>query len=84
MNKFTATIGRIIIAGTLFTTAAAQADETSSQITAPIVQVETGTELSAIKAQLVQDLQHELTSSIKQQASNALNHVAQTVKALLP
>ena len=81
MNKFTANISRFLIATSLFC-AAAQADETPSRPVAPVAQVET--EFMQIKTQLLDDLQLQLTNGIKQQATNALNQVVQTVKAMLP
>jgi hypothetical protein len=83
MNRLSATLSRIIIVGTFITACAAQAEDVSQQTVAQ-TEVETVAELAAIKDQWVEDLQQKLTDSIKQQASSALNQVAQTVKALLP
>ena len=83
MNRLNTTLSRIIIVGTFLAASAAQAEDVSQQTVAQI-EVETVAEQAAIKDQWVADLQQKLTDSIKQQASSALNQVAQTVKALLP
>lgn len=84
MNTLTTKITRLVIVGALFATAAVNAEEAEPQVSVVQVKTEVAKELTAVKANLVQDLQQQLTHSIKQQVNSTVSSIAESVKALLP
>ncbi|MBV2130282.1 hypothetical protein [Arsukibacterium indicum] len=89
MKNLTTKFTRVIIVSALFASSALMAEETQQPVTVQPVtvtqlQYEVAKEITEVKASLVQDLQHQLTNSIKQQVNSAVNNIADSVKALLP
>lgn len=89
MKNLTTNITRVIIVGALFASSAVIAEEAEQPVTVQPVTVtqlqnEVAKEITEVKASLIQDLQHQLTKSIKQQVNSAVSNIADSVKALLP
>lgn len=84
MKNLTTNITRVIIVSALLASAAVKAEETEQQVTVVQLQNEVAKELTEVKANLVEDLQQQLTNSIKQQVNSAVSNIAESVKALLP
>lgn len=80
-------LASFFIITSLITATAAQAKDVEAQPYQPeqvkIVNETASGELANMTQQLLQDLQLQLTGSIKQQANSALVNVVDTVKALL-
>ncbi|WP_372627137.1 hypothetical protein [Arsukibacterium sp.] len=84
MKNLTTIFTRVIIVSALLASAAVKAEETEEQVTVVQLQNEVAKEITEVKANLVQDLQQQLTNSIKQQVNSAVSNIADSVKALLP
>ncbi|WP_019676209.1 hypothetical protein [Arsukibacterium perlucidum] len=84
MKNLTTNISRVIMVSALLASAAVKAEETEQQVTVVQLQNEVAKELTEVKANLVEDLQQQLTNSIKQQVNSAVSNIAESVKALLP
>lgn len=84
MKNLTTNITRVIMVSALLASAAVKAEETEQQVTVVQLQNEVAKELTEVKANLVEDLQQQLTNSIKQQVNSAVSNIAESVKALLP
>lgn len=84
MKNITTSIARLIIVGALFTSAVVKAEETEKQDTVIQLHTEVAKELTDVKANLMQDIQQQLTASIKHQLNSAVSNIAESVKALLP
>ena len=63
---------------------AEQIDQTAPQTVVTEVKAESLSAINTAKTELLHDLQQQLKDSISQQATSALSHVVQTVKAMLP
>ena len=84
MKNFTTKFTRVIFVSALFASSAIMAEETEQPVTVVQLKNEVAKEITEVKASLVQDLQHQLTNSIKQQVNSTVNNIADSVKALLP
>jgi flagellar biosynthesis/type III secretory pathway chaperone len=84
MKNLTTNITRVIIVGALFASSAVMAEQAEQPVTVTQLQNEVAKEITEVKASLVQDLQRQLTNSIKQQVHSAVNNIADSVKSLLP
>lgn len=84
MKNITTHISRLLIISALFATATVSANETEPQEIVVKVQAEVAKELTEVKANLVKELQQQLTDSIKLQVNSAVSIIGESVKALLP
>lgn len=87
MTTLTTKVSRIVLVSLCFAAMTVQAEQ-NEQTTPQVVVTEANTEslstLNTIKSELLQDLQQQLKYNITQQATSALSHVVQSVKAMLP
>lgn len=81
MKKLTTNISRMIMVSALLASAAVKAEQ---QVSVVQVHTEVAKELTEVKVNLMQELQQQLTNSIKQQVNSAVSNIAESVKALLP
>ena len=87
MKALTTKPGRIILISLCFAAMTAQAEQIEQTTPPPVVTAAKAESLGVIdtvKTELLQDLQQQLKDSITQQATSALSHVVQSVKAMLP
>ncbi|KKO45929.1 hypothetical protein WG68_07925 [Arsukibacterium ikkense] len=84
MKKLTTNITRLMIISALFASTVVQADEKAEQqATVVQVQTEVAKELTEVTANLLQELQQQVTNSIKQQVNSTVSTIAESVKALI-
>ena len=87
MKTLTTKVGRIVLISVCFaamTVQAEQIDQTAPKTVVTEVKAESLSAINTAKTELLHDLQQQLKDSISQQATSALSHVVQSVKAMLP
>ena len=87
MKTLTTKVGRIVLISLCFaamTVHAEQIEQVSPPAAVTEINEESLSAIDTVKTELLQDLQTQLKDSITQQATLALSHVVQSVKAMLP